>query len=202
MGVRFRLSNRMKTQNKITKNAKKKAPHPNSRAALKLAGAQCRQERLAKKTDVKAFKMAEKVSRFLWFQDEIRRLDNQKEVSIEEIKSILIKFISRTEKDLKKIQKIKRIGKRKNNDGKELEIKGQSEKEFNLLESTGLEAPNFTNSKHLENWLEWDGEFDSMLKLKTKLWTNKRLQITKDDIEKYISTNIEETNDESDSEES
>ena len=26
----------MKTQNKITKNAKKKAPHPNSRAALKV----------------------------------------------------------------------------------------------------------------------------------------------------------------------
>merc|ERR1712046_570012 len=91
--------------------------------------------------------------------DEIRRLDNQKEVSIEEIKSILIKFISRTEKilrkfkksresekekimmeknlkskgkkDLKKIQKIKRIGKRKNNDGKELEIKGQKRSEEN-----------------------------------------------------------------------
>ena len=44
------------------------------------------------------------------------------------------------------------------------EIKAQREKEFNLLESTGLEAPNFTNSKHLDNWLEWDGEFDSMLK--------------------------------------
>ena len=44
------------------------------------------------------------------------------------------------------------------------EIKAQREKEFNLLESTGLEAPNFTNSKHLETWLEWDGEFDSMLK--------------------------------------
>ena len=46
------------------------------------------------------------------------------------------------------------------------EIKAQREKEFNLLESTGLEAPNFTNSKHLDNWLEWDGEFDSMLKEK------------------------------------
>ena len=44
------------------------------------------------------------------------------------------------------------------------EIKAQREKEFNLLESTGLEAPNFTNSKHLETWLQWDGEFDSMLK--------------------------------------
>jgi len=188
----------MKTQNKITKNAKKKAPHPNSRAALKLAGAECRQERLAKKTDVKAHKMAEKVSRFIWFQDEIRRLDNQKEVSIEEIKLILIKFISRTGNDIKKIEKLKRL-KRKINDGKEQEIKAQREKEFNLLESTGLEAPNFTNSKHLETWLQWDGEFDSMLKLKTKLWTNKRLQITKDDIEKYIST-IEETNGESESE--
>ena len=35
---------------------------------FKLAGAECRQERLAKKTDVKAHKMAEKVSRFIWFQ--------------------------------------------------------------------------------------------------------------------------------------
>jgi len=131
-------------------------------------------------------------------QDEIRRLDNQKEVSIEEIKLILIKFISRTGNDIKKIEKLKRL-KRKINDGKEQEIKAQREKEFNLLESTGLEAPNFTNSKHLETWLQWDGEFDSMLKLKTKLWTNKRLQITKDDIEKYIST-IEETNGESESE--
>ena len=52
-------------------------------------------------------------------QDEIRRLDNQKEVSIEKIKVILIKFISRTENEIKKIQKIKRIGKRKINDGKE-----------------------------------------------------------------------------------
>merc|ERR1711937_569728 len=112
----------------------------------------------------------------------------------------LIKFISRTENEIKKIQKLKRIGKRKINDGKEQEIKAQREKEFNLLESTGLEAPNFTNSKHLDNWLEWDGEFDSMLKLKTKLWTNKRLQITKDDIEKYISTIEDETNDESESE--
>ena len=52
-------------------------------------------------------------------QDEIRRLDNQKEVSIEKIKVILIKFISRTENEIKKIQKLKRIGKRKINDGKE-----------------------------------------------------------------------------------
>jgi len=135
-------------------------------------------------------------------QDEIRRLDNQKEVSIEKIKFILIKFISRKENEAKKIQKFKNL-KRKIIDGKEQEIKAQREKEFNLLESTGLEAPNFTNSKHLENWLEWDGEFDSMLKLKTKLWTNKRLQITKDDIAEYIST-IEETNcdEESESEES
>merc|ERR1712227_425519 len=112
----------------------------------------------------------------------------------------LKKFISRTGNEIKKIQKLKRL-KRKIIDGREQEIKAQREKEFNLLESTGLEAPNFTNSKHLDNWLEWDGEFDSMLKLKTKLWTNKRLQITKDDIEKYIST-IEETNGESESEES
>ena len=51
-------------------------------------------------------------------QDEIRRLDNQKEVSIEEIKLILIKFISRTGIEIKKIQKLKRL-KRKLNDGKE-----------------------------------------------------------------------------------
>ena len=35
---------------------------------IQLAGAECRQERLAKKTDVKAFKMAEKVEKFIWFQ--------------------------------------------------------------------------------------------------------------------------------------
>ena len=51
-------------------------------------------------------------------QDEIRRLDNQKEVSIEEIKLILIKFISRTGIEIKKIEKLKRL-KRKLNDGKE-----------------------------------------------------------------------------------
>ena len=36
----------MKTTGKIQKNAKKKAPHPNSRKALKLAGALVREERL------------------------------------------------------------------------------------------------------------------------------------------------------------
>lgn len=25
-------------------------------------------------------------------------------------------------------------------------------------------APNFTNSKHVDGWLSWDGEFDSMQK--------------------------------------
>ena len=58
-------------------------------------------------------------------QDEIRRLDNQKEVSIEEIKLILIKFISRTGNDIKKIQKLKRL-KRKINDGKERKLNGQN----------------------------------------------------------------------------
>ena len=58
-------------------------------------------------------------------QDEIRRLDNQKEVSIEKIKLILIKFISRTENEIKKIQKLKRIGKRKINDGKERKFNGR-----------------------------------------------------------------------------
>ena len=51
-------------------------------------------------------------------QDEIRRLDNQKEVSIEKIKLILIKFISRTGNEIKKIQKLKRL-KRKIIDGRE-----------------------------------------------------------------------------------
>ena len=58
-------------------------------------------------------------------QDEIRRLDNQKEVSIEKIKVILIKFISRTENEMKKIQKLKRIGKRKIQDGKERKFNGR-----------------------------------------------------------------------------
>lgn len=57
-------------------------------------------------------------------QDEIRRLDNQKEVSIEKIKVILIKFISRTENEMKKIQKLKRM-KRKIHDGKERKFNGR-----------------------------------------------------------------------------
>ena len=115
--------------------------------------------------------MAEKVSRFLWFQvnwireridwfslsylwvsrgyglsrgsryrqidtiqDEIRRLDNQKEVSIEKIKVILIKFISRTENEMKKIQKLKRM-KRKIHDGKERKFNGRIQTFFRKKKS-------------------------------------------------------------------
>ena len=34
-----------------------------------------------------------------------------------------------------------------------------------LLNSTGLEAPNFCNKKHCIDWLRWDGETDTMQKV-------------------------------------
>ena len=44
------------------------------------------------------------------------------------------------------------------------EMRASREKEINLLESTGLEGPNFSNCTQLQSWLDWDGEFDTMLK--------------------------------------
>ena len=59
---------RMKTTGKIQKNAKKKAPHPNSRKALKLAGAKCREARIAENEDRKAQEIAQKITQYQWFQ--------------------------------------------------------------------------------------------------------------------------------------
>ena len=38
-------------------------------------------------------------------------------------------------------------------------------KSIMLLNSTGLEAPNLCNKRHCEDWLSWDGDFDSMQKV-------------------------------------
>ena len=44
------------------------------------------------------------------------------------------------------------------------EIRALRERELMLLNSTGLEAPNFHNAQALQHWIQWDGEFDSMQK--------------------------------------
>ena len=44
------------------------------------------------------------------------------------------------------------------------QIMATREKEFMLLNSTGLEAPNFNNAIALQEWIDWDGDFDSMQK--------------------------------------
>ena len=62
------LFSRMKTTGKIQKGAKKKPPHPNSRKALKLAGAKCREARIAEKEDKKAQEIAQKIMQYQWFQ--------------------------------------------------------------------------------------------------------------------------------------
>ena len=73
-------------------------------------------------------------------QDEIRRLDNQKEVSIEEIKLILIKFISRTGNEIKKIQKLKRL-KRKIIDGRERKFHDRIQTFFQTKKKSNFENP-------------------------------------------------------------
>ena len=51
------------------------------------------------------------------------------------------------------------------------------DKERMLIDSTGLLAPNLTQPKDLKAWIEWDGDYDSLPRLKTRLWTAKSLGV-------------------------
>ena len=104
----------MKTTGKIQKNAKKKSPHPNSRKALKLAGAKIREERMQLKEDRKADQIAAKISTFKWFQDEMReRLVDLKDFSKADAQDFFRKYLHRFDEELNQISETNQILKRK-----------------------------------------------------------------------------------------
>ncbi|CAG5097330.1 Oidioi.mRNA.OKI2018_I69.XSR.g15028.t1.cds [Oikopleura dioica] len=168
----------MKTTGKIQKNAKKKSPHPNSRKALKLAGAKIREERLQLKEDRKAEQIAAKISMFKWYQDEMReRLVDLKDFTKADAQDFFRKYLHRFDEELNQISETNQILKRKTTGSRLANINALVLKERQLIDSSGLEGPNLFNFKSLEEWLEWDGEFDSMPRLKTKKWTTQALDI-------------------------
>jgi len=193
----------MKTANKIKKQAAKKAPHPNSRAALKLAGAECRRATLEKKQEGKAERLADRVGRFLWFQEEIKKQENITDMNNEDAREILVRYIARECAHLAATEKKLAIGQRKIQTNRLSQIRRDQEKSVMLLDSTGLEAPNFSNRKQLKEWLEWDGDFDSMQRLTSKFWKNQKFaeDITMAEVDAYVEhfvtrENNDEMNDE------
>jgi hypothetical protein len=104
----------MKTTGKIQKNAQKKAPHPNSRKALKLAGAKIREERLLLKEDRKADQIAARIGMFKWYQDELReRMADLKDFSKADAQEFFTKYLHRFDDELNETMETNKILKRK-----------------------------------------------------------------------------------------
>ena len=153
----------MKTIGKIQKNAQKKAPHPNSRKALKLAGAKIREERLQLKEDRKADQIAARISMFKWYQDELReRMADLKDFTKADAQEFFTKYLHRFDDELNQAMETNQMLKRKTTGSKLgtvdslcshcslffiANINALLSKERQLISSTGLDGPNLFNFK-------------------------------------------------------
>ena len=91
-------------------------------------------------------------------QSNIANLNN------EDAREILVRYIARECAHLRRTERKQSLG-RKIQTNRLSQIRRDQEMSLMLLNSTGLEAPNFSNLRQLNAWLEWDGDFDSMQKV-------------------------------------
>ena len=99
------------------------------------------------------------------FQDELKKQSNQLAIlNNGDAREILVRYIARDCAHLAETEK-KAAMKRKIQTNRLAQIRRDQEKSIMLLNSTGLEAPNFSNLKQLNQWISWDGEVESMQKV-------------------------------------
>ncbi|KAH8550351.1 translation machinery-associated protein 16 [Umbelopsis sp. PMI_123] len=138
--------------------------HPSSRKAFQLTRVVMRNDRLEQRTRSKETIGNPKIDRWLWFKFALD--DSLPCASSEELHSLIDMYLSRNDDELEKLQAQRKDSKRPKSSRQDL-LEALIKKEREEYDK-GFELPDLQNPKNVKILRAWDGDKNSMARIKTK----------------------------------
>ncbi|KAI9285313.1 translation machinery-associated protein 16 [Umbelopsis sp. AD052] len=142
--------------------------HPSSRKAFQLTRVVMRNDRLEQRARSKDSIGNPKIDRWLWFKFALD--DTLPCASSEELHSLIDMYLNRNEEELEKLQALRKDSKRPKSSRQDM-LEALVKKEHDEY-NKGFELPDLQNPKNVKILREWDGDKNSMARIKTKTVLN------------------------------
>ncbi|ORE01036.1 hypothetical protein BCV72DRAFT_246239 [Rhizopus microsporus var. microsporus] len=138
------------------------AIHPYSRKAQQLTRVYQRKEKMARKEQQKSVNPIG--DRWLWFRYAFD--EEKKAATMKDMHELIKLYLARNDDEINTLEKERARGHKKPKSPRQHFLEALKEREANEYVS-GLELPDMTNGKTLELLREWDGDKNSMSRIKT-----------------------------------
>ncbi|CAO3661761.1 unnamed protein product [Umbelopsis ramanniana] len=142
--------------------------HPSSRKAFQLTRVVMRNDRLEQRARSKDSIGNPKIDRYLWFKFALD--DALPCASSDELHSLIEMYLSRNDEELEKLQALRKDSKRPKGNRQDM-LEALVKKEHDEYDN-GFELPDLQNPKIVKILRAWDGDKNSMARIKTKTVQN------------------------------